>query len=200
MGGRCKRDPMNGYLANLDGDDYKQHFRPRLPEWMAGKAFIEKFGGTIDTATTVDATIDYPVQHAADHHVLEARRVKHFAQFIEEAACAPSKTRDQGRALDKAGHLMYASHLSYTNDAMLGADECDLLVSLVKKHEPAGLYAQDHRRRQRGNGGGAGGCERKGGWGDIEYHGRVRAADRAPSGFVSGLEPGAWSLPTAVVS
>ena len=139
-GRTLERDPMNGYLANVDGDDYKQHFRPRLPEWMAGKEFIEKFGSTIDTATKVDATIDYPVQHAADHHVLEARRVKQFAQFIEEAAAAPSKTRDQGRPLDKAGHLMYASHLSYTNDAMLGAEECDLLVSLVKKHEPAGLY------------------------------------------------------------
>src|SRR6202044_1511861 len=38
------------------------------------------------------------------------------------------------------GHLMYASHLSYTNDAMLGAPECDLLVKLVRDREAAGLY------------------------------------------------------------
>jgi hypothetical protein len=35
---------------------------------------------------------------------------------------------------------MYGSHLSYTNDAMLGADECDLLVDLVRARESAGLY------------------------------------------------------------
>ena len=35
---------------------------------------------------------------------------------------------------------MYASHFSYTNDAMLGSDECDLLVKLVRDRERAGLY------------------------------------------------------------
>jgi galactokinase len=135
-----ERDPMNGYLANLDGDDYKHYFRPRLPEWMKGQEFLDKYGGTIDTATTVDADTEYPVQHAADHHVLEARRVRHFAECIEGAAKFARGTRDQGFMLDKAGHLMYASHLSYTNDAMLGAPECDLLVDLVRKHERAGLY------------------------------------------------------------
>ena len=42
--------------------------------------------------------------------------------------------------MDKAGHLMYASHMSYTNDARLGADECDLLVDLVRQREKRGLY------------------------------------------------------------
>ena len=133
-------DPTNGYLANLDPDDYKQHFRPRLPEWMKGSDFVDRFGETIDTATRVDPATDYPVQHAADHHVLEARRVKQFTEFLEQAARAAPGTRDQGQWLDKAGHLMYASHLSYTKDAMLGAPECDLLVDLVKKRERAGLY------------------------------------------------------------
>ena len=141
MTGRTlERDPMNGYLANLDPDDYKKYFRPRLPEWMKGRDFVEKFGSTIDTATSVDAATDYPVQHAADHHILEARRVRHFAQLLEEATAVPPGTREQGKPLDMAGHLMYASHLSYTNDAMLGAPECDELVALVKQHEPAGLY------------------------------------------------------------
>jgi L-arabinokinase len=107
---------------------------------MSGREFLAKYGSTIDKATTVDAETNYPVQHAADHHVLEARRVRNFAQHIEEATRFERGTRDQGFCLDKAGHLMYASHLSYSNDAMLGAPECDLLVDLVKKHEPAGLY------------------------------------------------------------
>ena len=46
-------DPMNGYLANLDPDDYKKHFRPRLPEFMKGDDFIREYEATIDTATQV---------------------------------------------------------------------------------------------------------------------------------------------------
>jgi len=46
---------------------------------------------------------------------------------------------------------MYASHLSYGVDAMLGADECDLLVDLVRRREKQGLYGAKI------TGGGAGG-------------------------------------------
>ena len=134
------RDPMDGYLANLDLDDYKRFFREHLPEFMNGKDFLATFGGTIDTATRVDPAITYPVQHAADHHVFEASRVRNFCTHIEAAAIAGRETKEGGLSLDKAGHLMYASHLSYTNDAMLGAEECDLLVNLVRREERAGLY------------------------------------------------------------
>ena len=108
---------------------------------LPGSGSIQQLAlGPARQPTTVNADVNYPIQHAADHHVLEARRVRNFAELIEEAARMPSGTRDQGKPLDMAGHLMYASHLSYTNDAMLGAPACDLLVDLVKKHEPAGLY------------------------------------------------------------
>ena len=131
-------DPTRGYLANLNPDDYRGLFRAHLPEYMDGSEFLARYGQTIDTATTVQPAQRYPVQHAADHHVLEARRVKQFAAFLTSAATAPAPHRK--KLLDRAGHLMYASHLSYTNDAMLGADECDWLVDRVKEREPAGLY------------------------------------------------------------
>jgi galactokinase len=35
---------------------------------------------------------------------------------------------------------MYASHHSYTHDALLGHANCDLLVQLVRAHEHLGLY------------------------------------------------------------
>ena len=124
---------MNGYLANLDLEDYKRFFREFLPEFMSGRDFLSRFGGTIDVATSVDPAITYPVQHAADHHVFEASRVRNFCQHIEAAAAAGRDTKEGGSSLDKAGHLMYASHLSYTNDALLGADECDVLVELVRQ-------------------------------------------------------------------
>lgn len=139
-------DPMGGYLANLDPDDYKRFFRPHVPELMSGRAFLDRHGGTIDAATQVEPDTEYAVQRAVDHHVLEARRVRRFAEFIEQAGNAAGTdvdtppARQRGGALDRAGHLMYASHISYTNDALLGAPESDTIVDLVRRRERSGLY------------------------------------------------------------
>ena len=133
-------DPMRGYLANLPLEDYKHYFRDFLPDLMRGRDFIDRYGSTIDTATRVEADVEYAVRPATDHHVHEAQRVRNFVQFIDEANQLPRGTAERGKTLDKAGHLMYASHVSYTRDAMLGADECDLLVELVRKNERMGLY------------------------------------------------------------
>lgn len=198
-GRRLVRDPLNGYLANLDPDDYKKIFRPYLAESILGKQFLDTFGDTIDPVTKVDPDVEYAIQHAADHHVLEAGRVKKFVRFLKEAAEADD-VRKRGFALDKAGHLMYASHLSYTMDAMLGAPECDLIVKLVRHREKAGLYGA------RISGGGSGGTV-------------VALADMSPraddaiidilleyqqqSGnkpqLIQGSGPGAWHVGTVVV-
>jgi L-arabinokinase len=139
-GRTLERDPMNGYLANLDPADYKRYFRPFLPQHILGDAFLHQHRSTIDPVTTVQPDVEYAVLGAADHHVLEARRVRNFATFLEEANALPADARERGIILDKAGHLMYASHLSYANDAQLGRDECDLLVDLVRRHERDELY------------------------------------------------------------
>jgi L-arabinokinase len=193
-------DPMNGYLANLDPDDYKRLFREALPESMKGHEFLDRFDETIDTATNVEPDLDYLVRHAVDHHVLEARRVKRFVEFLEQAAASPAQSREHGMALDRAGHLMYASHVSYTNDAMLGAPECDLLVDLVRRHERAGLYGA------RITAGGSGGtvavlCD-SGERADpavaailADYEGRMGKR----SEVFSGTSPGAWHTGTITV-
>jgi L-arabinokinase len=191
-------DPMNGYLANLDPDDYKTLFREHIPEEISGQEFLNRYGPTIDTATTISPLIRYHVQHATDHHVLEARRVQRFVDFLAQANMAAGAARKL--LLDKAGHLMYASHLSYTNDAMLGAPECDLLVQLVRERESAGLYGAKI------TGGGSGGTV-----GILaEQAQSVDAAiaeimkiysektGKTPEAFV-GTSPGAWHLGTAVV-
>jgi galactokinase len=198
MGKQLTGDPMNGYLANLDPDDYKQHFRPRLPEFMKGADFLREFQNTIDTATTVQPDETYPVQHAADHHVLEARRVRHFIEYLESAD-GESDPRKRKSALDRAGHLMYASHLSYTNDAMLGADECDLLVKLVRDRERQGFYGAKI------TGGGSGGtvavladdsARADAAVAEIlaEYE---KQTGNKPDLFV-GSSPGAWAVGTAI--
>jgi len=110
------------------------------------------------------------------------------------------ETRDGGFALDKAGHLMYASHLSYTIDAMLGADECDLLVDLARKREKAGIYGAKI------TGGGSGGTvailcntghQTDAAIAEVmsEYE---RQTARKPELF-SGSSAGAWHVGTAIV-
>jgi L-arabinokinase len=194
-------DPMRGYLANLDVDDYKGLFRPQLPTSMRGADFLGTYGPTIDQATSVDPATDYHVQAATDHHVFEARRVRQFVEFIREAARHPHGTRQQGQALDKAGHLMYASHLSYSNCAMLGAPECDLLVDLVRRHEPAGLYGAKI------TGGGSGGTVAI--LADIspkadEAVARIMRRYQEQTGHVPeafmGSSDGAWEVGTKVVA
>ncbi|MFI5380216.1 MAG: hypothetical protein ACHRHE_13035 [Tepidisphaerales bacterium] len=153
-------DPTRGYLANLDQDHYKSLFRPLLPEILKGSDLLTRFQAQAShlwcryadtTVAPVDPDTEYHVQQAADHHVLEARRVRQFVNFLEQAAGHEIGTRPRMLALDKAGHLMYASHISYTNDALLGAPECDLLVKLVRDREREGFYGA--RITSRGCGG-----------------------------------------------
>jgi L-arabinokinase len=187
---------MNGYLANLDPEDYKRIFRPRLPEQIRGGEFLLKYGRTIDPVAPVEADMVYEVVHAADHHVLEARRVRNFSQFVEEAgAMGPAAvgSRERGLLLDKAGHLMYASHQSYTMDAMLGCDECDLLVALLRSREKQGIYGA---RITGGGGGGTVGvlCET----GNVQDNALdaamreyAKQTGKAPL-LMSGSSDGAW--------
>jgi len=142
-------DPTGGYLANVDADDYKRFFRPLVPEEMTGQAFADAYGPTADSATQLDPATTYLIRHATDHHILEARRVRRFAEFLESAAIKPINERKLD--LDRAGHLMYASHQSYGMDAFLGDENCDLLVEMVRRRKPLGFHGA------RISGGGCGG-------------------------------------------
>jgi L-arabinokinase len=146
-GATLESDPMRGYLANLQPTDYKKFFRPFLPERLDGKTFLAQYGPIHDvegfvstTVARVDPDDTYHVLQAVDHHVLEAMRVRNFVHHLETAAAMPQNSPQRKLPLNKAGHLMYASHLSYTNDALLGADECDALVQLVRNRESDGFY------------------------------------------------------------
>jgi L-arabinokinase len=123
--------------------------------------------------------------------------VRHFVEYLEEAIEYPSRKQSE---LNRAGHLMYASHLSYTNDAMLGADECDLLVQLVRDHEHAGLYGAKI------TGGGSGGtvavlaattARASGAIHDVMQAYEQQTGNK-PELF-NGTSPGAWQIGTVVV-
>jgi len=133
-------DPMGGFLGNLDPEDYKRFFRPYVPEKLSGRDFTQRYGSTIDPASPVEEDVEYAVQQAVDHHVLEARRVRNFVDYMGRSLGEAPGTRQRGSMLDRAGHLMYASHIAYSNDALLGDPRCDLLVEMVRKLEGRGLY------------------------------------------------------------
>ena len=194
-------DPMNGYLANLNLNDYKKFFRPYVPEQFKGGQFLLQHGRTIDRLTTVEPDTIYAVQGATDHHVFEAHRVREFARYLEQAAALDAADPARKLALDKAGHLMYASHISYTRDANLGCDECDVLVDLVRQREASGLYGAKI------TGGGSGGtvavlCDQSPSADAAidailaEYQHRT---NKTPTAFLAA-SPGAWAAGTAVVT
>jgi galactokinase len=142
-------DPMKGFLANLALDDYKKYFRSFLPEAMRGADFHSKFGSP-GASRLIEDDVEYGVQSATDHHVHEPVRVKNFVQFMEQATALAPHSPQRSVTLDKAGHLMYASHISCTRDAKLGAPEADLLVDMVRKNERAGLYGAKITARGQG--------------------------------------------------
>ncbi|MBV8779897.1 MAG: hypothetical protein JO353_00735, partial [Phycisphaerae bacterium] len=65
-------DPMGGFLARLDSNDYKRWFRPYLPDVLRGDKFDEAAGDDRPADLHVEPDVDYPVRGVADHHVLEA--------------------------------------------------------------------------------------------------------------------------------
>jgi galactokinase len=120
------------YLADLLPSQFAELARV-LPEEMSGAEFLQRYGGTSDSATRVVAERCYPVRRAAAHPVHEQQRVDQFAALLHELRRRPGAARE-------LGELMYASHESY-GACGLGSDGTDRLVALVKAEAPEhGLF------------------------------------------------------------
>jgi galactokinase len=127
-------DPLyGGYLANVSPDEWRQRYRDGVPELMTGAAFLARFGGSTDAATTIDPERSYAVRAAAEHPVLEHDRVRRFRALLAEGASSETARGELGR-------LMYESHASYSACG-LGSDGTDRLVELAREAGPdAGIY------------------------------------------------------------
>lgn len=120
------------YLADLTPVMFAELGRA-LAEEMSGADFLERYGGIMDTATTVDPGRRYPVRRAAQHPVDEQARVDRFAELLGALPHQP------GVAIE-LGELMYGSHQSYSACG-LGSEGTDRLVEMARSAGPErGLF------------------------------------------------------------
>ena len=120
-----------GYLANIAVDDFEQELARYLPEQISGDEFLDHYGDTADTVTSVERGRRYCVRAPAAHPVYERSRAEAFRRLLPESA------EDARRHL---GELMYESHASYGHCG-LGSEGTDRLVALVRSEGLAeGLY------------------------------------------------------------
>ncbi|HMF39437.1 MAG TPA: galactokinase family protein [Polyangia bacterium] len=124
---------FGGYLVNVWIGDWRGRYRDAVPERMTGREFLARFGGSTDTATTIEEDRTYPVRAAAEFPILENDRARVFASRLE-----PSASR--GWVRETLGDLMYQSHAGYSACG-LGSDGTDHLVELCRAAGPAaGIY------------------------------------------------------------
>ena len=130
-----------GYLANISPAEFEA-YRQVLPSTIKGTDFLSRYQGITDTVTSVQPSVDYPVQQSASHAVYENDRVQSFAASLKN-----------WRGLEQApqlGELMFQSHQSYS-ECGLGSEVTDLIVELVRDSLADDLYGA------RITGGGSGG-------------------------------------------
>ena len=129
-------DPRwRGYLANLDALEFREKFAGRLPEKLLGAVFLERYGGTTDTVTSIEPGTTYAVRAPTAHAVYESARVGKFAELLRHQADDPSYGGEE-----LLGELMYESHASYSACG-LGSEGTDELVELVRRAGvSSGLY------------------------------------------------------------
>lgn len=122
----------HGYLANVTPSEFESSYASHIPEHIAGREFLARYGGTTDEVTRVDPERIYPVLKPTAHAVHEHCRVRAFADLLREPASA--------RRNEQLGELMCESHASYSACG-LGSPGTDLLVNLVRESGArSGLY------------------------------------------------------------
>jgi L-arabinokinase len=113
-----------GYLANIEPREFEEKFARHLPERMQGAEFLERYGGTSDTMTTVERDRTYAIRAPTMHPIYENFRVRQFAELLRRGSLSEEEKITLGK-------LMYESHASYSACG-LGAASTDLLVELVR--------------------------------------------------------------------
>jgi L-arabinokinase len=132
----------SGYLANISPAQFENDFLSALPDEINGAEFLEKYAGTTDRFTKVEADKFYPVKAPTAHAIYENARVNRFSELLQGEI--------DGVVLDELGELMFESHASYTACG-LGESGTDRIVDLARENRVGGVFGA------RITGGGCGG-------------------------------------------
>ena len=139
----------DNYLCNLTVQEFRRKYRSYLPARMKGQHFLNRYGGTVDSATEVNPEKTYHVRSRVEHPIYEHARVGKFFRCIKDAAADTDHVKTH---LANAGRLMYASHWSYRYRVGLGSPQVEQIVNSVRKIGiPGGFYGA---RITSGGGGG----------------------------------------------
>ncbi|CAI9099067.1 OLC1v1035828C1 [Oldenlandia corymbosa var. corymbosa] len=112
------------YLCKLPPHRYEASYSVKLPEFLQGQEFVDKYVNHEDSVTVIDKKHTYAVRAPTRHPVYENFRVKAFKGLL---SAVPSD--DQ---LSSLGEIMYQCHYSY-NHCGIGSDGTDRLVELVQE-------------------------------------------------------------------
>ena len=121
---------FRGYLANISKYDFDVSFLYKLPQSITGERFMEQYGESIDSMTTIEPTKNYAVRQASLHPVYENERVQRFVEILQKPV-----TKMLAAEL---GDMMYAAHASYTACG-LGSEVTDTLVQMAKNNQKNGV-------------------------------------------------------------
>lgn len=128
----------DNYLCNLTVQEFRRKYRSYLPARMKGQHFLNRYGGTVDSATEVNPEKTYHVRSRVEHPIYEHARVGKFFRCIKDAAADTDHVKTH---LANAGRLMYASHWSYRYRVGLGSPQVEQIVNSVRKIGiPGGFY------------------------------------------------------------
>lgn len=121
----------NNSLSNITPSEFEQYFADKIPEKIGGREFLQKYYGTTDSVTKIDAEKVYFVKKPTAHAVYENFRVRTFAEIL--------KSELNENKLNLLGELMFQSHASY---AACGLCEkgTSLLVELVRQNNRQILF------------------------------------------------------------
>ncbi|KAL3534972.1 hypothetical protein ACH5RR_003433 [Cinchona calisaya] len=112
------------YLCNLSPHRYEAVYIDKLPEFLQGQEFLDKYINHEDSVTAIDKKHNYAVRAPTRHPIYENFRVKAFKALL---SAIPSD--DQ---LSSLGEIMYQCHYSYSHCG-LGSVGTDRLVELVQQ-------------------------------------------------------------------
>ena len=117
-------------LCDLGVREYRRKYRSYLPARMKGLHFLNRYGGTVDSATEVDPQKTYHIRSRVEHPIYENARVKKFIRCIKNTTTDVENVRTH---LTNAGLLMYASHWSYRCRVGLGSPQIEQIVNSIRK-------------------------------------------------------------------